>query len=100
MRTTVTLVPEAELLLRNAMKRTGQSFKQVLNQAILKGLANQPIEPEEEPFVVESRPMGIRRGFDAGRLNSLAGDLEADSFLELTTDVQKQAEGPDGSALG
>lgn len=100
MRTTVTLVPEAELLLRNAMKRTGQSFKQVLNQAILKGLANEPIEPDEEPFVVESRPMGMRRGFDAGRLNSLAGDLEADSFLALTNDLQKQAEGPDGSALG
>ena len=100
MRTTVTLVPEAELLLRNAMKRTGQSFKQVLNEAILKGLAHEPVEPDEEPFVVESRPMGLRPSIDAGRLNSLADDLEADSFLALTNDFHKRAEGPDGSAFG
>lgn len=100
MRTTVTLVPEAELLLRNAMKRTGQSFKQVLNEAILKGLANEPVEPDEEPFVVESRPTGLRPGIDAGRLDSVADDLEADSFLALTNDHHKRAEGPDGSAFG
>ena len=100
MRITVTLVPEAELLLRNAMKRTGQSLKQVLNQAILKGLANEPIEPEHEAFVVESRPMGLRPGYDADRLNSLADDLEADSFVTLTNDLLRQAEGPDGSAFG
>ena len=100
MRTTVTLVPEAELLLRDAMKRTGQTFQQVLNQAILKGLANDSIELEEEPFVVDSRPMGLRPGYEAGRLNALAGDLEADSFLALTNDLLKQAEGPDGSAFG
>ena len=82
------------------MKRTGQSFQQVLNQAILKGLANDSIEPEEERFVVESRPMGLRLGHDTGRLNSLADDLEADSFLTLTNDLQRQAEGPDGSAFG
>ena len=75
MRTTVTLVPEAERLLRDAMKRTGQSFKEVLNQAVLKGLANDCVVADEEPFVVSSRPMGLRSGFDAGRLNSLADDL-------------------------
>lgn len=95
MRTTVTLVPEAELLLRNAMRRTGESFKEVLNQAILKGLANDSIEPDDEPFVVASRPMGLRPGYDAGRLNSLADDLEADSFLELTNDLLKRAGGHD-----
>ena len=42
--------------------------------------------PEEEPFVVASRPMGLRPGYDAGRLNSLADDLEADAFLALTAD--------------
>ena len=44
------------------MKRSGQSFNEVLNQAILKGLANERITPEEEPFVVASRPMGLRPG--------------------------------------
>ena len=87
MRTTVTLDPEAERLLRDAMRRTGQSFKKVLNQAIIKGLANDSLISDEEPFVVASRPMGLRAGFDAGRFNSLADELEADAFVALTSDL-------------
>ncbi len=93
MRTTVTLVPEVEVLLRNAMKRSGLSFKEALNQAILKGLANEYVEPDEEPFIVAARPMGLRPGFDAGRLNALADDLEADAFLALTKDLNNRAGG-------
>ena len=74
------------------MKRSGQSFKEVLNQAILKGLADDAIVPEEEPFVVKSRPMGLRPGYDRGRLNALADDLEADAFLALTKDLLNRRE--------
>ena len=87
MRTTVTLDPETERLLRDAMRRTGQSFKEALNQAVIKGLANECVFPDEEPFVVSSRPMGLRAGFDAGRLNSLVDELEADAFVSLTRDL-------------
>ena len=95
MRTTVTLSPEVEVLLRSVMKRSGQSFEEVLHQAILKGLAdeNEGVEPNEEPFVVAARPMGLRLGLAAGRLSSLADDLEADAFLALTNDLTSQAEG-------
>ena len=92
MRTTVTLVPDVERLIRNAMEQSGQSFKEVLNQAILKGLANESLSPDEEPFVVASRPMGLRPGYDAGRLNSLADDLEAEAFLALTKDLLNRTE--------
>ena len=85
-------MPEAEVLLRNAMKRSGQSFKEALNEAILKGLANERIESAEEPFVVASRPMGLRPGYDGSRLNALADDLEVDAFLELTNDLMRRAE--------
>ena len=93
MRTTVTLDPEVEVLLQNAMKRSGQSFEEVLNQAILRGLANEHVEAEEEPFVVAARRMGLRSGIDAGRLNALADDLEADAFRALTNDLTTRAEG-------
>lgn len=79
------------------MKRSGQSFKEVLNQAIVKGLANERVEPDEEPFVVAARPMGLRPGFDAGRLNALADDLEADAFLALTNDLTSRTEGNDST---
>ena len=91
MRTTVTLEPEVERLLRDAMRRTGQSFKRVLNQAVIKGLANDSVIPDEEPFVVSSRPMGLRAGFDSGRFNSLSDEPEADAFVALTRDLVKRS---------
>ena len=93
MRTTVTLVPNAERLLRDEMRRTGQSFKEVLNRAVLKGLASDSVVSDEKPFVVSSRPMGLRAGFDAGRLNSLADDLEADAFMALTNELLNRRKG-------
>ena len=80
MRTTVTLDAEAERLPRNAAERSGQSFKEVLNQAIVKGLADDEITADEEPFEVRTRLMGLRAGYDSGRLNSLAGDMKAGAF--------------------
>lgn len=38
MRTTVTLDPDAETLLRNAVRQRGVSFKRALNEAIRAGL--------------------------------------------------------------
>lgn len=84
MRAAVTLDAEADRLLRNAVQRSGQTFKEVLNQAIVKGLANDEITADEERFEVRFRPMGLRAGYDSGRLDSLADDIEADAFLSLT----------------
>ena len=38
MRTTVTLDPDTELLLKDQARKTGESFKQVLNDAIRRGI--------------------------------------------------------------
>ena len=93
MRTTVTLDPEAERLIRNAMRRTGQSFKEVLNQAVMKGLANDSVDSDDKPFVVSPRPMGLRGGLDAGRFNSLSDELAADAFMTSTSDLLNQSKG-------
>lgn len=84
MRTTVTLDPEVERLLKKAMRLRGQSFKQALNQALLKGLADLADDQEEPPFEVAARPMRLRAGIDSARLNALADELEQDSHVELT----------------
>lgn len=41
MRTTVTLDPDVERLIRNAMKERGLSFKEALNEAARKGLQHE-----------------------------------------------------------
>jgi hypothetical protein len=42
MRTTVTLDPDVERLLRRAVRERGQSFKVVLNTALRHGLSDKP----------------------------------------------------------
>jgi hypothetical protein len=83
MRTTVTLDPDTERLLRDAMHQTGQSFKATLNDAIRKGLAD-VAAIDEEPFVVKAKNMGLRPGIDPTKLQQLADDLEVEAYLEVT----------------
>jgi hypothetical protein len=55
MRTTVTLDPDVERLVKDAMRERGLSFKQALNEALRRGLA-----PQRRPrrFVQRSFQMG------------------------------------------
>lgn len=85
MRTTVTLDPDVEQLLRDAMQRRRLSFKDALNQAIRVGLSRSTDpQSDETPFIVRARQMGLRAGVDAGRLNQLADELEAEAFEDLS----------------
>lgn len=85
MRTTVTIDPQVEQLLRQAMQTRGQSFKQVLNSALRKGLADVEHDAREPRFEVHARPMHLRAGVDPARLNALADDLEMQAHAELTS---------------
>lgn len=89
MRTTVTLDADVEQLLQDQMQRRRLSFKEALNQAIRTGLSNTPAGVEETPFVVRARRLGLRAGLDAGRLNQMADELEAEAFDELSRTVSQ-----------
>ncbi len=93
MRTTVTLEPEAERLLKEAMRRRGRTFKEVLNQAVIKGLADLEVGSDESPFVLESSPMRLLAGHDPGHLNRLNDDLEAQAFVDLTVRLERRSRG-------
>ena len=90
MRTTVTLEPETERLLREAMRQRGQSFKEVLNQAVVQGLADLRCDAGEAPFAPPAFPMGLRAGYDPALLDSLDGDLEVGAFLDLSRRLGEQ----------
>jgi hypothetical protein len=95
MRTTVTLDPDVERLLRDAMHQRRQSFKETLNQAIRAGLSGSGgYRVEDAPFVVHARRMGLRAGIDPGRLNQLADELEAEAFLGLSRGLQHRTRSP------
>ena len=79
-RTTVTLDPDVEQLIRDAMQRNRKGFKETLNDAVRSGLGGQSAG-DEPRFVVHARPMGVRAGIDARGFNRLFDELETDSVV-------------------
>jgi len=89
MRTTVTVDDDAQLLLEEAMRHTGQSFKVTLNQAIRKGLAEIVPAVAEEPFVVASQAMSLRAGIDPARLQQMSDEMDVEAFLDLGRELPR-----------
>jgi hypothetical protein len=79
MRTTVTLDPDVEALLRKEVRRRGEPFKQVLNDAIRAGLRN----PKRQ--VVAFEPLTFAMGkprVDLAKASALAARLEDDGLID------------------
>jgi len=76
MRTTVTLDPEVEALLRKRMQERGISFKRALNDAIREGCAPTP----SRPFRTKTADMGLPR-VNLDRALQLAGELEDEELI-------------------
>ena len=73
MRTTVTLDPDVERLVKDAMRERGLSFKQALNEALRRGLA-----PQRRPrrFVQRSFRMGESQEVRWDKALALAETME------------------------
>lgn len=78
MRTTVTLDPDVESLLREEVRQRGEPFKQVLNNAIRAGLRS--MKQRDEPFNPVAFDMGKPR-LDLTKAGSLAADLEDEELI-------------------
>jgi Ribbon-helix-helix protein, copG family len=79
MRTTITLDDDVAAKIKAEMRKTGASFKEVVNEMIRTGALNREKAAKQKPFVVKARPLGNRPGINYDSLAEL---------LELT-------EGPD-----
>ena len=77
MRTTVTLEPDVEALLKRAMQERGLSFKAAVNEAIRAGLAPK----ERRRFRTRTYSMGRREGIDLDKALQLAGELEDEELI-------------------
>jgi hypothetical protein len=77
MRTTVTLDPDTEQIIRRQMAERGVSFKQAVNDAIRNGVRPQA---DREPFRTRTASMG-RSTVNLDRALSVAADLEDEELL-------------------
>ncbi|MFT3798943.1 antitoxin [Microbacterium sp.] len=75
MRTTVTLDPDTEALVRRLMAERGVSFKRALNDAIRGGVTAKP-----RGSVTRTRAMGAPR-MDLDRALTIAGALEDEELV-------------------
>lgn len=78
MRTTVTLDPDVEALLRSSMKQRGQSFKEALNSAIRTGLTSS--RPRPARFRQKTFRMGAEPAFRWDKALAVAESLEDDEI--------------------
>lgn len=94
MRTTLTLDDELASELRRIARQTDQSFKEVVNAALRRGLS-QGEKPEAPlpPFRVKPKPCGFRTGVDIYRLNQVNDEIEAEDFRwKLRRDIERREE--------
>ena len=74
-RTTLTLEDDVAERLREESRRTGKSFKDVVNQTIRRGLDRR--SPSElPPFKVKARPMHAKPGIDFDHVERLIEQIE------------------------
>lgn len=74
MRTTVTLDPDTEQMVRRHMREKGMSFKEALNDLI------RAVATAAEPFRTETASMGIPAA-DLDRALARAGELEDEELI-------------------
>jgi hypothetical protein len=82
MRTTVTLDPDVVHLLREEEHRRRTSFKEVVNDAIRRGLTPRAEAPEAGPYRVRPHKTTLRPGIDSDGLNRLSDELEDEAVIE------------------
>jgi predicted CopG family antitoxin len=75
-RTTLTLDDDVYRKLESETRRTGRSFKEVVNEHLRKSLVVGKQERRRSPFRVNARPMGVRPGIDLSNIEQLLDELD------------------------
>ena len=82
MRTTLTLDPDVIQALRDQVHRQRRPFKEVVNEAIRRGLVGGPSAVQKlRPYRVHPHRTALRPGIDPAALGRLADELEDDVAL-------------------
>jgi Ribbon-helix-helix protein, copG family len=76
-RTTITLDEDVAAKLKAEMRKSGASFKEVLNEAIRKGLlTSDEATKQKRPVLLNTRPMGLRPGLNYNSTSELLEQIE------------------------
>lgn len=81
-RTTLTLDPDVAARLDDEMHRQRKPLRQVVNEAIRRGLSGSERPRKPPAFRLAVHKSGLQPGLDALRLNRLADEIETEAFLD------------------
>jgi hypothetical protein len=81
MRTTLTLDPDVERLIEEEVHRVRRPFKQVVNDAIRRGLSPRLAESTTAPYRVKAHKSVLGPGVDASALNRLVDEIEDEAVI-------------------
>jgi hypothetical protein len=84
MRTTLTLDPDVVQLLKAEAHRQRKSFKEVVNDAVRRGLSSQGHKRARGRYRVTPHITSLRPGIDAMSFNELADELEDEAVVHKT----------------
>ena len=78
MRTTLTIDDDIAVLVKQEVRRSGDSFKGTVNTLLRRGLMNSRQKADKKPFVVTPFPLGIGEMLDRhdGSVSALLEELE------------------------
>lgn len=82
MRTTLTLDPDVERMLADEVHRLRRPYKQVVNDAIRRGLSPRLSDAPPRPYHTVVHKAKLRPGIDPGALNRLVDEFEDDVMME------------------
>jgi hypothetical protein len=87
MRTTLTLDPDVARMLEEESHRQRKPFKQIVNEAIRRGLSPRAGVRSAAPYRVRPHKTTLRPGVDGEALNQLADELEDEALVrKMRTD--------------
>ena len=86
MRTTLTLEDHLAAQLQAAARKRKLPFKQIVNDALRKGLASLDEPRKTKPFRIKPVSMGVKPGIDYDKLNQLLDEMEAEHTVSKTKD--------------
>jgi hypothetical protein len=76
MRTTLTLDEDVAAKLKDLSRRSGESFRAVLNRVLRDGLNVRRIQRPDKPFRVKARALGLRPGVRLDNIGELLEQLD------------------------
>jgi hypothetical protein len=82
MRTTLTLDPDVAKLIEEEAHRQRKPIKQVVNEALRRGLAPQTRSRSRKRFRIQPHKTRLRPGIDAGSFNQLVDELEDEALVD------------------